>query len=86
MQPVGDLLNGTPSRMYLDGSESAEGDVGTQQFGDLRIASQGGTVTLNGFMSDRLFFTIPVQTDYRTAIEANIGVHYSISGIPALDN
>ena len=75
---AGGLFNGTSSRMYLDGSESAEGDVGTQQFGDLRIGSQGGTVTLNGFMSEVIIYDTD-QTDKRRAIEESIATNYGIT-------
>ena len=49
-----------------------------------RTGSSGGN-QFNGTMQELLVYDTD-QTDNRTAIEANIGEHYSISGIPAFDN
>ena len=43
------------------------------------------TAQIDGLVSEIIIYASD-QTDNRTAIEANIGEHYSISGIPAFDN
>ena len=43
------------------------------------------TTFWDGTMNELIIYTTD-QTDNRTALEANIGEHYSISGIPAYDN
>ena len=45
----------------------------------------GSTNPIDGNVKEIIIYETD-QTDNRTAIEANIGEHYSISGIPAFDN
>tara|TARA_R100001129_G_scaffold61490_1_gene41822 strand:+ start:333 stop:2606 length:2274 start_codon:yes stop_codon:yes gene_type:complete len=49
-----------------------------------QIGSRGGSNFLNGSIEEIIVYTDD-QSANRTAIEANIGEHYSISGVPASD-
>ncbi len=68
-------------------------DVGTYDFaagtGDFVIGNRNSgsasATFLTGSINEIIIYNSN-QTDNRTAIEANIGEHYSISGIPAFDN
>ena len=68
-------------------------DAGTYTFSagtsDFVIGNRNGgsadATFLTGSINEIIIYNSN-QTDNRTAIEANIGEHYSISGIPAFDN
>ena len=60
--------------------------VGSVNADELTIgANNSGGNLYNGKTKEIIIYASD-QTDNRTAIEANIGEHYSISGIPAFDN
>jgi hypothetical protein len=60
--------------------------VGSVNAAELTIgANNSGGNLYNGKTKEIIIYASD-QTDNRTAIEANMGEHYSISGIPAFDN
>ena len=67
------FTNGTTSATFTESST----------FGASSIAGAGSKI--DGSVKEIIIYNTD-QTDNRTAIEANIGEHYSISGIPAFDN
>ena len=81
------LFNGASSTIHADGVLEASGNAGSGTFS--KTFGIGGRTNDSQF-SDMSFKEIIIydtdQSDNRTAIEANIGEHYSISGIPAFDN
>ena len=81
------LFNGASSTVHADGTSVASGNIGSGTFS--KTFGIGGR-TNNSQFSNMSFKEIIIydsdQTDNRTAIEANIGEAYSITGIPAYDN
>ena len=84
-------LVGTSSgaNYYFNGSsihsDTATGTNSTRNY--LYIGTKVFTTShdTEGYISELIIYDSD-QTDNRTAIEANMGEHYSISGIPAFDN
>ena len=74
----------------VDGSSMSSGASPTGRFdANISILSIGqrgdNSFSIQNSVSEVIIYDTD-QTDNRTAIEANIGEHYSISGIPAFDN
>ena len=74
----------------VDGSSMSSGASPTGRHNNnistLSIGQRGdNSFSIQNSVSEVIIYNTD-QTDNRTAIEANIGEHYSISGIPAFDN
>ena len=84
-----DEVNGSDSKIFSNGTSIATGDNGLVTLSNFgRIGAQGqltSTKFLGGNIQELIVYTSD-QTDNRTALEANIGETYSITGIPAYDN
>ena len=81
------LANSTSSEFGLNGGASATGDAGANSgWADgLTIGTSMSGNFYNGQMGEIIIYNSD-QSDNRTAIEANIGETYGITGIPAYDN
>lgn len=82
------FISGGTSKTFINGSAIASGDAGSNTASSDKLTI-GNLEGINRFMDgsiEELIIYDSDQTDNRTAIEANIGEHYSISGIPAYDN
>jgi hypothetical protein len=82
------FISGGTSKTFINGSAIASGDAGSNTASSDKLTI-GNLEGIDRFMDgsiEELIIYASDQTDNRTAIEANIGEHYSISGIPAFDN
>ena len=82
------VVNGGSSSIFVDGATGATGNAGsTNPSGVLIIGyfKSGGYINLDGAIKELIIYDSD-QTANRTAIEANIGEAYSITGIPAYDD
>tara|TARA_R100000406_G_scaffold74735_1_gene55069 strand:- start:265 stop:2829 length:2565 start_codon:yes stop_codon:yes gene_type:complete len=83
--------NVTDNSFFKNGSEvtptsSSSKTVNTNEtLTNIGKSGAGNDLFYNGRMAEFIIYNTN-QTDNRTAIEANMGEHYSISGIPAFDN
>jgi len=82
------FISGGTSKTFINGSAIASGDAGSNTASSDKLTI-GNLEGIDRFMDgsiEELIIYASDQTDNRTAIEANMGEHYSISGIPAFDN
>ena len=83
------VVSGGSSSIFVDGATGATGNMGsTNPSGVLILGyfrSSGNNLNLDGGIKELIIYDTD-QTDNRTALEANIGETYSITGIPAYDN
>jgi hypothetical protein len=83
------LLTGlfnTTDELFLDGTLEISGDSGSSSLTNLYIGEQdNGFNQFDGIIGELIIYDSD-QSDNRTAIEANIGETYGITGIPAYDN
>ena len=83
------IVNGGFSSIFVDGATGSTGNAGTNNpsgvliLGFFRVSSANSN--LDGGIKELIIYDSDLTFD-REAIEANIGEHYSISGIPAFDN
>ena len=82
-----DFFDSTSSSFYANGTIMASGDAGSNAMEGLTIGARyDGTANFtNGTIAEIIIYPSD-QSDNRTAIEANIGETYGITGIPAYDN
>ena len=79
------LYNGSSSLFAKNGTTTSALNAGTTDIKQNSTIGSSNTRFYDGSMQEFIIYNSD-QTDNRTAIEANIGEHYSISGIPAFDN
>ena len=75
----------TDTKLFSNGSEVATGSVLTIETQNIQIGNRANASHLSGKINEIIVYFTDQSSD-RTAIEANMGEHYSISGIPAFDN
>ena len=81
------VFNGSSSTVFADGSSVATGNLGNGNFQKTFSigARRSGTQASNVAYKEIIIYPSD-QTDNRTALEANIGEVYGISGIPAYED
>ncbi len=79
------LYNGSSSLFAKNGTTTSALNAGTTDIKQNSTIGSSNTRFYDGSMQEFIIYNSD-QTDNRTAIEANMGEHYSISGIPAFDN
>jgi hypothetical protein len=78
------LNSGDEHSLFVDGSLKGQNTI-TDNFLMSAISDPSTGITLGGAVSEIIIYTSD-QSANRTAIEANIGETYGITGIPAYDN
>ena len=79
------LYNGASSLFAKDGTATSALNAGTADINQNSTLGSSATRFYDGSMQEFIIYNSD-QTDNRTAIEANIGEAYSITGIPAYDD
>ena len=82
---VGVFVNSTSSFLSKNGEISATSDAGTDGVDQFSYIGRSFTRYYDGKMDEFIIYPSD-QSDNRTAIEANIGEYYGITGIPTYDN